>query len=138
MAGTAVMVDTAAVLTVATRTPRLQAKKMRNALRTNRVINIDRCMRVLSGGIDMLNIKVVTWSLAIWTTFTFVFCVVYGLVTPSSIHMSAFLQQVLPGFEPNSWRGFGIGLAESFLYGAYAGLVYVPIYNFLHRRWMRQ
>ena len=86
----------------------------------------------------MLNIKVVTWSLAIWTTFTFVFCVVYGLVTPSSIQMSAFLQQVLPGFEPNSWRGFGIGLVESFLYGAYAGLVYVPINNFLHRRWVRQ
>ena len=86
----------------------------------------------------MLNIKVVTWSLAIWTAFTFVFCVVYGLVTPSSIPMSAFLQQILPGFEPNSWRGFGIGLVESFLYGAYAGLVYVPINNFLHRRWVRQ
>ena len=86
----------------------------------------------------MLNIKVVTWSLAIWSAFTFVFCVVYGLVTPASIHMSAFLQQVLPGFEPNSWRGFGIGLVESFLYGAYAGIVYVPINNLLHRRWVRQ
>ena len=52
--------------------------------------------------------------------------------------MTAFLQQVLPGYEPGSWRGFGIGLVESFLYGAYAGLVYVPIYNFLHRRWVRQ
>lgn len=86
----------------------------------------------------MLNIKVVTWSLAVFTTFTFVFCVVYGLVTPASVHMTAFLQQVLPGYEPGSWRGFGIGLVESFLYGAYAGLVYVPIYNFLHRRWVRQ
>ncbi|WP_330109710.1 DUF5676 family membrane protein [Methylophaga thalassica] len=83
----------------------------------------------------MLKIKVVTWSLAIFTSFTFVFCVVYDLVTPSSIHMSAFLQQVLPGFEPNSWRGFGIGLVESFLYGVYGGLVYVPIYNFLQRNW---
>lgn len=86
----------------------------------------------------MMNIKVVTWSLAIWSAFTFVFCVVYGLVTPASVHMTAFLQQILPGFEPNSWRGFGIGLVESFLYGAYAGLVYVPINNFLHRRWGRQ
>jgi hypothetical protein len=83
----------------------------------------------------MLNIKVVTWSLATWTTLAFVLCVVYGLVTPVSIHMSAFLQQVLPGFEPNSWRGFGIGLVESFLYGAYAGLVYVPVYNFFHKTW---
>lgn len=47
----------------------------------------------------MLNIKVVTWSLAIFTSFTFVFCVVYG---------------------------------------AYAGLVYVPVYNFLHKTWVSQ
>ena len=31
-----------------------------------------------------------------------------------------------------------VGLIESFLYGAYAGLVYVPIYNFLHRKWVKQ
>ncbi|MBA6421654.1 DUF5676 family membrane protein [Pseudomonas sp. 5Ae-yellow] len=86
----------------------------------------------------MLNIKVVTWSLAIFTTLTFIFCVVFGLVTPGSIHMSVFLQQILPGFEPNSWGGFGIGLVESFLYGAYAGLVYVSVYNFLYRIWVRK
>ena len=31
--------------------------------------------------------------------------------------------------------GFCLGLIESFLYGAYAGLVFVPLYNFLARRW---
>ena len=85
----------------------------------------------------MLNIKVVTWSLAIWVTFSYIFCIIYGLLTPSSMHMSAFLQQVLPGFEPNSWRGFFVGLIQSFLYGAYAGLVYVPVYNFLHCKWAK-
>ena len=123
---------------VATTTPGPQAKTMCNALRNKRVINIDHCMRILSGGIDMLNIKVVTWSLAIWTTFTFVFCVVYGMLTPSSVHMYEFLEQVLPGFEWLSWQGFFVGLVKSFLYGAYAGLVYVPVYNFLHRKWTRQ
>ena len=49
----------------------------------------------------MLNFKVVTWSLAIWTAFSYVFCVVYGLLTPSGVHMSAFLLQVLPGYELN-------------------------------------
>ena len=86
----------------------------------------------------MLNIKVVTWSLAIWTAFSFVFCVVYGMLTPPGVHMYAFLQQVLPGYESHSWWGFLVGLIQSFLYGAYAGLIYVPIYNFLHRRWVRQ
>lgn len=83
----------------------------------------------------MLNIKVVTWSLALWTTFSYVFCVVYGLLTPSGVHMSAFLMQVLPGYELQSGRGFLVGLIQSFLYGAYAGIVYVPIYNFLQRTW---
>ena len=63
----------------------------------------------------MLNIKVVTWSLAIWTTISFVLCVIYGLVTPSGVHMYAFLQQVLPGYESLSARGFFNGLVESFL-----------------------
>ena len=83
----------------------------------------------------MLNIKIVTWSLAVWATLSFLLCVVFALLTPSSLHMHALLSQVLPGFEWGSWRGFLIGLVESFLYGAYAGLVYVPIYNFLHRKW---
>ncbi|MEC4718080.1 DUF5676 family membrane protein [Noviherbaspirillum sp. CPCC 100848] len=84
----------------------------------------------------MLNIKIVTWSLAIWTTFTFVFCVVFAMLTPSSLYMHSLLIQVLPGFEWFSWRGFFVGLIESFLYGAYAGLVYVPIHNILHRKCM--
>ena len=85
----------------------------------------------------MLNIKVVTWSLAIWTAFTFVFCVVYGLLMPASLHTTVLLVQVLPGFEWLTWQGFFVGLIESFLYGAYAGLVYVPIYNFMHRTWVK-
>ena len=81
----------------------------------------------------MLNIKVVTWSLAIWAALMFVSCVVYGLLTPSSLHMTAFLEQLLPGYKPLSGVGFFVGLIQSFLYGAFAGLVYVPVYNFLNR-----
>ena len=83
----------------------------------------------------MLNIKVVTWSLAIWAALSFTLCVAYGMVTPASMHMTAFLEQILPGFVWLTWLGFFVGLLQSFLYGAYAGLVYVPIYNFLHRKW---
>ena len=83
----------------------------------------------------MLNTKLVTWTLAIWTSITFLVCVIYGLVTPENLHMSAFLEQILPAFKWLTWWGFLLGLAESFLYGAYAGLVFCPIYNLLHRRW---
>ena len=79
-----------------------------------------------------------TGSLALWTAISFVFCVVYGVLTPSGVHMNAFLEQVLPGFEWLTLRGFLVGLIQSFLYGAYAGLVFVPIHNVLHRRWVSQ
>ena len=86
-------------------------------------------------GVVMLNIKVVSWTLGLWSALTFVVCVFYGLATPEALHMHAFLEQVLPAFKWLTWWGFLLELVESFLYGAYAGLVYVPIYNFLQRRW---
>lgn len=84
----------------------------------------------------MLNLKVVTWSLALFGAATFIVCVLYGLVVPASLHMTSFLEAVLPGFEWLTPLGFLIGLAESFLYGVYAGIVYVPIHNRLAERWM--
>ena len=82
----------------------------------------------------MLNIKIVSWALATTALISFFVCVGYGLVTPESLHMHAFLEQVLPGFKWLTLPGFLIGMVESFLYGAYAGLVYVPVYNFFARR----
>lgn len=83
----------------------------------------------------MLSIKVVTWSLGLFGAVTFVVCVLYGLITPESLHMHSFLESVFPGFRWLTPGGFLIGLVESFLYGVYAGLVFTPIYNALSRRW---
>ncbi len=82
----------------------------------------------------MLQIKTVTWALATFLSISFVLCVIYGLLTPESLHMHQFLEIVLPGFK---WLGFGsffLGLIESFLWGAYIGLVYVPVYNFFYQK----
>jgi hypothetical protein len=83
----------------------------------------------------MLNIRVVTWSLGLFAATSFVLCVTYGLIVPRSLHMAPFLEMVLPAFKWLTFVGFCLGLIESFLYGVYAGLVFVPIYNFLARRW---
>ena len=83
----------------------------------------------------MLNIKIVSWSLGLFAAITFVLCVIYGLLAPPSLHMAPFLEMVLPAFKWLTAWGFVLGLIESFLYGAYAGLVFVPIYNVLVRRW---
>lgn len=81
-----------------------------------------------------LNLVVVTWSLGLFAAVSFVVCVLYGLLVPQSLMMSRFLELVLPGFRWLSLGSFLIGLVESFLYGVYAGLVFVPIYNFVTRR----
>ena len=84
-----------------------------------------------------LNIRVVTWSLAVFTTMTYLVCILYGLIVPARLHMTQFLEITLPGFTWLTASGFLIGLVESFLYGAYAGLVFTPIYNFFHKTWGR-
>jgi hypothetical protein len=81
-----------------------------------------------------LSWKVMTWSLGLFCGVSFVLCVVYGLVVPKTLHMVQFLEITLPGFRWLSPATFVLGLVESFLYGAYAGLVFTPIYNFVGRR----
>jgi hypothetical protein len=83
----------------------------------------------------MLNIKVISWALGSWGAVTFIVCVLYGLIVPESLHMKSILEQMLPAFQWLTWWGFLLGLVESFLYGAYAGLVFVPLYNWFARRW---
>lgn len=83
----------------------------------------------------MLNIKIVSLSLGIFTSIGFILCVVYGLIVPPVMHAPRLLEMALPGFKWLTFIGFCVGLVESFLYGALAGLVFVTIYNALHRRW---
>ena len=83
----------------------------------------------------MLSIKLVSWSLGIFTAISFVLCVIHGLIVPLTSPVIAFLEMALPAFKWLTVGSFFLGLFESFLYGAYAGLVFVPIYNFLARRW---
>jgi len=83
----------------------------------------------------MLNIKVWLWSLGLASAISFVLCVVWGLVTPESLHMHEFLESVLPAFKWISVGAFFIGLVESFLWGAYAALVFVPLHNYFQRKW---
>lgn len=81
-----------------------------------------------------MNLKIVTWALALSAALLYLLCIAYGLANPQSGHMRDFLVIALPGFEWLTPAGFLIGLVKSFLYGALAGLVYVPIYNALERR----
>ncbi|MEJ7930211.1 DUF5676 family membrane protein [Ramlibacter sp. AN1015] len=81
-----------------------------------------------------MNIKTVTWSLALTTALLYLLCIAYGLTNPSSGHMREFLAITLPGFEWLTPQGLLVGLVKSFLYGGLIGLVYAPVYNVLARR----
>lgn len=83
----------------------------------------------------MLHLKVWTWSAGLAAAVSFALCVLWGLITPEALHMHEFLETVLPGFSWISPGDFAVGLIESFLWGAYGALVFVPIHNFLYRRW---
>ena len=83
----------------------------------------------------LLNIRVVSWSLGIFFVISYMLCVLYGLIVPERLHgMSGFLEAVLPAFKWLTFGGFVLGLVESFLYGVYIGIVFVPIYNFINRK----
>ena len=82
----------------------------------------------------MLRIKTVSLALGLTFVISFVVCVLWGLLLPEPVHMHQFLQIVLPGFTWISTSSAILGLIESFLFGVYFGLIYVPIYNFLNRK----
>jgi hypothetical protein len=59
-------------------------------------------------------------------------------VVPEKLHgMVEFLEMILPAFKWLTFGGFLLGLIESFLYGVYIGIVFVPIYNFINRKWCK-
>lgn len=60
---------------------------------------------------------------------SFVLCVLYGLIVPTSWQMYPAWERFLPGFTWLSLGSFCIGLFESFVYGFYFGYVFVPLYN---------
>ena len=63
---------------------------------------------------------------------SYVICVAFDLVFGQ--HMYEAWLRLLPGFYWLSGWSFLLGLLESFLYGIYFGLVFVPLYNFIRGR----
>ncbi len=64
---------------------------------------------------------------------SFTLCVAFDLVFPDMAMYQVWLK-LLPGFEWLSWKSFSLGLAESYGYGWYLTLIWVPIYNFVVSR----
>ena len=59
---------------------------------------------------------------------SFVLCVLFDLVFPQHAMFEVW-RGLLPGFEWISWSSFLLGLVESYAYGWYIALIWVPLYN---------
>jgi len=65
---------------------------------------------------------------SLFLAMTFALCVAFDLVFPQ-VAMYRSWQALLPGFTWISWGSFVLGLIESYAYGWYAALIWVPLYN---------
>ena len=77
----------------------------------------------------MLKVKVWVWTFGLLFVQIYVVCVLRDLAFPLSPGMRRMFEIFLPGLRWLTVTRFLIGLAESFLWGVYAALVFVPAAN---------
>ena len=80
-----------------------------------------------------ISLVAVSHASSLLLAISFTLCVVFDLLFPEMAMYQLWLK-LLPGFEWLSWQSFFLGLFESWGYGWYFTLIWVPIYNFLAAR----
>jgi 2TM family of unknown function (DUF5676) len=83
---------------------------------------------------DPLSITVLGLSLSLFFAISFVICILGYLIFPGLPIAHSALSIFLPGFELLSWSSFALGLVESFIWGWYVAVIFVPLYNFFAAR----
>lgn len=81
---------------------------------------------------DRLDWRVVGLAMGSFLSVTYVLCVGYDLLFGQ--RMYEVWLKLLPGFTWITWGSFFLGLIETFAYGVYFGLVFVPLYNLFQER----
>lgn len=74
-----------------------------------------------------LDWRVVGLALGSFLSVSYILCVAYDLAFDQ--HMYEAWLKLLPGFTWLTWPSFFLGLIESFLYGTFISLIFVPLYN---------
>jgi len=70
---------------------------------------------------------------SLFLAITFALCVAFDLLFPAHAMYGAW-QALVPGFVWISWKSFFLGLVETWAYGWYFALIWVPLYNLVSRR----
>jgi hypothetical protein len=69
---------------------------------------------------------------SLFLAITFALCVAFDLVFPAHAMYRSW-QDLLPGIHWITWTSFFLGLVESYAYGWYFTLIWVPLYNVFAR-----
>jgi hypothetical protein len=75
-----------------------------------------------------LSLTAVGHATSLMLAITFALCVLFDLLFPQMAMYQVWLK-LLPGFTWLSWQSFLLGLVESYAYGWYFTLIWVPLYN---------
>ena len=75
-----------------------------------------------------ITLPAVGHSTSLFFAITFLLCVGFDLLFPARMMYEAW-QTLLPGLSWITWRSFLLGLVESYGYGWYLALIWVPLYN---------
>ena len=75
-----------------------------------------------------ISLLAVGHATSLFLAITFTLCVGFDLLFPEHAMFEAW-QKLLPGFVWLSWKSFFIGVIESYAYGWYFALIWVPLYN---------
>jgi len=70
---------------------------------------------------------------SLFLAISFTLCVIFDLIFPQHQMYPAW-QELLPGFEWISLGSYVLGLVESYAYGWYVALIWVPLYNVIVSR----
>lgn len=79
-----------------------------------------------------IRIYPVGMALGVLLAVSFVLCVLLGLLFPGATMYQAWLP-LLPGVSWISWSSALLGLVESFAYGWYVAVIFVPAWNYFAR-----
>ncbi len=75
-----------------------------------------------------ISLYAVGHATSLFLGITFALCVAFDLIFPSRAMYQAW-ERLLPGFTWISVSSFGVGLLESYGYGWFLALIWVPLYN---------
>jgi hypothetical protein len=75
-----------------------------------------------------ISLTAVGHATSVFLAVSFTLCVAFDLLFPTHAMYQAW-QHLLPGFTWISWGSFFLGLVESYAYGWYAAVIWVPLYN---------